>query len=104
MSETQIIFRESERNKAELKVRLKYDNLDQTKFLKACVRAYLDRDEAFIAWLNKMLEETGRVPKYQKKVKEKNDAETKKIEGQFGLDEGKVKDIFDVLERENPNI
>ena len=104
MSDTKVIFRVPERDKAELKVRLKYDNLDQTKFFKACIQAYLTRNETFCSWLNNMLEETGRVPKTQRKVKEKNDRETKKIDGQFGLDEERRKDIFDMLERENPKL
>lgn len=104
MSDTKVIFRVAERDKAELKLRLKYDNLDQTKFFKACIQAYLTRDELFINWLNEMLEKTGRVPKTQRKVKEKNDKQTKIVDGQFKLSEGKVKEIFDMLEKENPKL
>lgn len=103
--ETKVIFRLSERDKAELKICLKYDNLDQTKFFKACIHAYLTRNEEFRTWLNNMLEETGRVSKNQRKIKEKNDKEVKQIEEQFSLlDEEKRKNIFDILERENPKL
>jgi len=102
--ETKVIFRESEHNKAKLKIRLKYDNLNQTSFFKACIQAYLEDDEMFIGWLNNWLEKAGIVPKKYRKIKEKNQRKAKEQKSKFALDDKEVKDIFDVLERENPDL
>lgn len=102
--ETKIIFREAEDKKVRLKVRLKYDNLNQTTFFRACIQAYLEDDEMFINWLHNWLEKAGLVPKKHRKVKEKNRVKAQKQSDEFQLDEKEVGDIFDVLEKDNPEL
>lgn len=107
--ESKVIFRIPEKYKADFKIRLKYDNLDQTKFCMACINAYMEEDEAFISWINEMLIKTGRVTKDQSKTKERNLKEMKKNKRNFNIEEFEIDDdrrksIFDLLESENPNV
>ena len=105
MSETKrIIFLDTEKRHADLKIRLHYDGLTQTDFFKGIVTGYLEKDELLKPFMEKLVKEFSRHGK-------KRLADSKKLydrglenKGKFALSEEEVEDIFDILEEELADI
>ena len=92
-------------NKVDLKVRLHHDGLTQAKFLRGVVRAYLEEDEDFMHWFNiwKLRHSKIKSPKrHVKSARYKDKGE--QLSSQFGIKEGEIEDIFDILEKEHPEL
>lgn len=102
--ETKIIFREQEKNKVELKIRLKGDRLSQTDFFRSCVQAYLNRDPLFMDFFVSLIEKKGKLSKREKELLKKEDNAAKQMKASFNLDEGEVDGIFDIIGQNHPDL
>lgn len=99
-NEKQLVTIVDEMFHARFRIQLRYDDLPQAKFFRICMEAYEKRDPEFVAFLNKHIEKSNR-----RKVKIKKDfKEKKEIEENFALNEEEIKDIFDVIATENPDL
>jgi len=99
-----IIFTIPANDKAKFKVQLQYDSLTQAKFLRGMIEGYINRDEDFMNFVAKMKGDTKTQSKAQLKKVEKNLAEMKQTKGAFALEDDEVENIFDMLEREHPDL
>ncbi len=103
-NEKRISFMDTDKRAAELIVRLKHDGLTKTKFFRALLTGYLERDNDIISFLDNYKESSKSQSKNKtKKLKniEKVEQETK---NKFGLDDGDIQDIFDILEKQHPDL
>ena len=103
-NEKRISFMDTDKRAAELIIRLKHDGLTKTKFFRAILSGYLERNENIISFLDSYKENTGSQSKNKiKKIKniEKNEKHQK---NKFGLNDGDIQDIFDLLEKEHPDL
>lgn len=103
-NEKRISFMDTDKRAAELIVRLKHDGLTKTKFFRALLTGYLERDGDIISFLDNYKESSKSQSKNKtKKLKniEKVEQETK---NKFGLDDGDIQDIFDILEKQHPDL
>ena len=103
-NEKRISFMDTDKRAAELIVRLKHDGLTKTKFFRALLTGYLERDSDIISFLDNYKESSKSQSKNKtKKLKniEKVEQETK---NKFGLDDGDIQDIFDILEKQHPDL
>ena len=99
-----ISFMDTDKRAADLIIRLKHDGLTKTKFVRAILSGYLERNENIISFLDNYKENTGSQSKNKiKKIKniEKNEKHQK---NKFGLNDGDIQDIFDLLEKEHPDL
>tara|TARA_E500000305_G_C3942038_1_gene197947 strand:+ start:90 stop:413 length:324 start_codon:yes stop_codon:yes gene_type:complete len=100
-----ITFYENTKTKAELKIKLYSDGLTQSSFFRSVIEAYLSEEQTFALWLEGCKENTGTLK--SKSMKTKMAREKKKlnqIENKFALGEDEIENIFDILEREHPDL
>ena len=102
-----VVFYDTNHRHAELKIRLGLDGLAQSEFFRAVVTGYIKKDADVLAFVDKIKASK----KVGKHVKKKDINKSKKLikEGEetmskLGLAEGEIEDIFDILERANPDL
>ncbi len=92
------IFSVYEKTSADLKIRLRYDNLSQTRFFAGIVGLYLDNDPDMMAVMEKVKINKKSMGK-QKLKRTKKDLELgKQLLGQLGISDTEREDIFDMIE------
>tara|TARA_B100001094_G_C17777374_1_gene598000 strand:- start:282 stop:614 length:333 start_codon:yes stop_codon:yes gene_type:complete len=98
-----VIFYDSDKRYADLKIRLEHDGLSQPKFFRGLLTGYLSRDPDILNYIDK-LKSASRVSK--KRIKEDRELIKKGEEklDTFSLGSGEIESIFDILEKENPNL
>ena len=94
-----IVFNDTVRRHAELKIKLKYDNLSQQNFWDICVDAYLTDNPNMRSVIEE--KQKGKTIKEQREKEIKKSKETKM---KFGLDEMEQESIFDLIETFNPDL
>ncbi len=99
-----IIFYDSEKNQADLKIRLKYDGLKQSEFFRAIVSGYLQKEEGILNYIYKYKEEN-QIQGQRKRQKSRSlIAKGKEVERQFGLSNEDIENIFDIIEDDHPDL
>ena len=92
------VFSAYEKLSADLKIRLRYDNLSQTKFFAGIVKLYLENDEDMIRVIYKV-KQNAAVMGSKKLNKTKKEIEKgKEIMEQLGITESDKESIFDMIE------
>ena len=98
-----IIFYDSDKRYADLKIRLEHDGLSQAKFFRGILTGYLAKDPDVLNFIDKL--------KASANVKKKRIKEDRKLitNGEdkldkFSLGSGEIENIFDILEKENPDL
>ena len=98
-----IIFYDSDKRYADLKIRLEHDGLSQAKFFRGILTGYLAKDPDVLNFIDKL--------KASANVKKKRIKEDRKLitNGEDKLDKfllgsGEIENIFDILEKENPDL
>ena len=93
-----ITFAITDKQHADLRIRIHHDGLSQVKFFQAILRGYLNRDSLLIEYIEKYKEQNN-IHSKQKRKKALNLAkkgEEKLME--FNLSEKEKQDIFDIME------
>jgi transcription termination factor NusB len=98
--EKKVIFEDTDKRHADLKIRLYNDGLKQGEFFRAIVSGYLEKDEDLLKFLEKYKSQSKtRMEKVNKMLREGN--KTKKI---FSLDPEEIENIFDIIAEENKDL
>jgi len=95
-----IIFKDTERHHADFKIKLEYDKINQTKFFRACLLAYLNDNPG----IREIIENLQPKSKEVKKKIKKDIEEASNTKKQFALDEMEIENIFDIIEQEHPDL
>jgi hypothetical protein len=99
-----IVFYDSEKNHAELKIRLHYDGLTQSAFFREVVAGYVSQDENIVKFIQEVKERSDtQSKKKMKKISKMNKAKKQTVQ-KFALDENEIENIFDILEEECPEL
>ena len=93
-----IMFYDSDKRHADLKIRLQYDGLKQNEFFKAAITAYLEKDDDFMKFLNRYRENNGVMDKTKMKKQKKIEKQEKQLKTKFSLGDNEIESIFDMLE------
>tara|TARA_R100000152_G_C6701579_1_gene130993 strand:+ start:118 stop:441 length:324 start_codon:yes stop_codon:yes gene_type:complete len=107
MSETtkKIVFYDTDKRHADLKIRLHYDGLTQAGFFRSMVSGYLSKDPAIMDYIQRIKEtesiQSAKKRKDTNKLLEAGE-ETKNKFSLLGDDE--VESIFDIIEKEFPEL
>jgi hypothetical protein len=98
------MFSVSERTKADFKIRLQYDSLTQVKFFNSIMKGYLQKDEDLMKYMNKF-KKNNTIQNNEQRIKiEKNIQKAKETKIKFSLGDEEVENIFDILEKEHPEL
>ena len=98
-----IVFYDSEKRHADLKIRLKADGISQAQFFRSIVTGYLEQDENVLDFVDKIKTKN----KQSKKSVKASRRLIKKGKGtlsSLSLDDSEIQSIFDILEREHPEL
>lgn len=104
MNDKRVSFMDTDKRIADFLIRLKHDGLTKTKFFRALLTGYLDRDEDIVSFVERYKSSSKSQSSNKSAIVhhlEKGGQETK---SKFGLDDGEIQDIFDILEKEHPDL
>ncbi len=104
MSTKRIVFTDSDKRHADLKVRLDYDSLSQTEFFRSMVTGYIEKDPRIVEYLYEWREQNKKHSKKKRNKSERLLVKGEEIKSKFGLDESEIESIFDLLEEEHPDL
>jgi len=101
---TRIMFTVPERQKADFKIRLQYDSLTQVKFFQAIMEGYVNKDPDLMTYLNKFKKNNAIQNIEQRKKTMTNIKKADQTKTKFNLGDDEVESIFDILEKEHPDL
>ena len=101
-TDKKILFYDTDKRHAELKIKLQYDGLGQSEFFRALVTGYLEEDPSITDFVDSYKENDGRQSKRQQQVTKKETEQGREILKTFAADE--LETIFDIIEKENPEL
>jgi len=100
-----IAFYERDKRKADLKIKLHSDGLSQAAFFRGVIEAYVSDDEHFMQWLSRFRADNSKI---RSSIKHKK---TERLENsgqenlrKFGITTEEVDSIFDIIEKEYPEL
>ena len=92
-----ICFDSTDALHAELKIRLHYDEIKIKDFFNEVVKAYVGRNEHMLAMVNEIKANKNSA------IKRMREKEVETI-NKFGLNKKDIESIFDILEKEHPDL
>ena len=101
---TKVMFTVSERTKADFKLQLQYDSLTQVKFFRALMEGYINKDPELMVYINKFKKDNSIQNNPQRKKIVSNIKEASAVKSKFALGDEEVENIFDILEKEHPEL
>lgn len=99
-----IVVQQNTKRHANLKIKLKYENLSMKDFVRAIVDGLADGDRRILDYLEDWKVKNKKQGRSRTKKYRAELAHADNIEYEFGLDEDDIASIFDILERENGDI
>lgn len=94
-----VIFKTSTKEHVDLKVKLKYDKINQTQFFNLCMKMYLQDNPL----MREMINQTYKIATTLEVVKE-DQKELEDTKKKFGLEEDERQNIFDMMEKAHPEL
>jgi len=89
---------------AKFKIRMQLHSLTQSEFLRACVEAVVGKDPMMEMFIEHYKEATGKQSKAQCTKIKKDQDKSGELLKDFGLGDGEIDDIFDLIAKEHPEI
>ena len=99
-----IVFYDSDKRHAELKVRLKHDSLTQAEFFRTLITGYLDKDENVLSFLDKYILKNDKQSNSALNKNRKLIDDGREVERKFALSNDEIENIFDILAEEHPEL
>ena len=99
-----IMFYDTDGRHAELKIKLQYEGLTQTEFFRAMVTGFLEEDPSVVEYIEEYKNNKGIQSKHQRGVISKERQASEEIKKNFGLDKDEISDIFDIIQKEHPEL
>ena len=97
-----ILFYDTDKRHADLKIKLQYDGLGQSEFFRALVTGYLDEDPSIMEYVDSYKETSGKQSGRHQRVTKKERSIEREVTKTFASNE--IENIFDIIERENPEL
>ena len=102
--EKRVIIKIPGNNHAEFKIRLGYDNLTQTAFFRAMMEGYISQDSLIVEYIQNHKESSGKNSQHKRKRIRKDMDERAATNRSFALDDGELSDLYDLVEKEFPEL
>lgn len=95
-----VVFTENDHRHAQLTIRLKHDNLRQSDFFRSMITGYLNNDDRILSYIDDVKPQSKTRKQKSKKLIEKG----KENLQNFGLSEGEISNLFDIIEEGHPDL
>jgi hypothetical protein len=102
--EKRISFMDTDKRNADLIVRLKHDSLTKTKFFRAILTGYLENDPLIREFIEAIKEENAYQSRKKSKINKEMIDEGINNVRKIGLNDKEIENIFDMLEKEHPDL
>ena len=99
----QICFESTPKLHADLKIRLHHDEIKIKEFFNKIVAAYINKNKNIIAFIDEVKKTKGISQTRRNKIKKSEQKQENTIR-QFALDKTDIENIFDILEKEHPDL
>lgn len=99
-----ITYYEHPKVHADLKIRWQYDSLGQSEFFRVLCTAYLNKDQRILDILSEYKKENKIQNQTKRDKTQKLYEEGREVESKFSLKEDEIESIFDLLEKEHPDL
>ena len=98
--EKKILFTDTDKRHADLKLRLHYDGLTQADFFRSLITGYLEKDKNIMNFITGVQEDKNIHSKKKRAKSKKLEEEGENLMKKLGLGEEEIENIFDLLEGE----
>tara|TARA_R110000824_G_scaffold191891_4_gene373698 strand:- start:617 stop:946 length:330 start_codon:yes stop_codon:yes gene_type:complete len=102
--EKKISFIDKDKNHADLVIRLKHDGLTMSKFFRALIKGYIEQDYALVDFIERFKTSSGSQSQKQTKIIKDTYKKGETIKNKFALNPDEVENIFDILEKDHPDL
>jgi hypothetical protein len=100
-----IVFYDTDKRHADLKIRLHYDGLTQSSFFRSMITAYLDKDAAMMDYISRLKALNGIHSGKKRRDSESLLQEAENTKTKFSIfEDDEVENIFDLIEEEHPDL
>jgi len=99
-----IVFDDTDTRHAKLKIRLQHDNLSQAEFFRALITGYIHNDRLLLDFIKKYKQDNKKQSKKAIKMLDRDHQKAESLMQQFGIADGELEDIFDLIENTHPNL
>ena len=89
---------------AKFKIRMQHHSLTQSEFLRACVEAAVQKDPIMEMFIEDYKEKNNKQSKAQRAKIKKEQEKSEELLNDFGIGEGDIDNIFDIIAKEHPEI
>jgi hypothetical protein len=98
-----IVFYDSDKRYADLKIRLQHDKLSQARFFRGLMTGYLDKDPDVLNFVDKLKSSEPKTIQNKKRNKQIRELINRGIEkvDKVLLDPDEIENIFDILEKKD---
>ena len=102
----QILFLETEKRHADLKVKLKTYGITQSEFIRGCISGLINDDEQFLPYFFKLLEEKSYIKSSKNRNKniEMINKGLNTLKEDFTIADKEIENIFDIIEKDHPDL
>jgi len=98
------MFYDSERRQADLRIKLKNDNMNQSQFFRAMISGYLENDARVLEYLDSYKDKFSLQGKEHRDTNKRQIKQGEIVKKQFGLDDNDIENFFDIMEEEHPDL
>jgi hypothetical protein len=101
-----VVFYDSDKRFAELKIRLQHDGISQAQFFRGIVTGYLMQDGDVLSYVDKLKASKNIGNRTKKSIKEERELINtgKEQSNKLALGDEEIENIFDILEKQNPDL
>jgi|TARA_R110002074_G_scaffold341916_1_gene512454 hypothetical protein len=101
-----VVFYDSDKRFAELKIRLQHDGVSQAQFFRGIVTGYLMQDGDVLSYVDKLKASKNIGNRSKKSIKEERELINtgKEQSNKLALGDEEIENIFDILEKQNPDL
>jgi len=101
-----IVFYDSDTRHVQLKIRLKHDGLSQAQFFRDVVTGYINKEKNILNFIDKikLTKRNGSQDKSSVKESRKLIKDGNELMKGLSLDDSEIENIFDMIEKENPDL
>ena len=104
MNDKRVSFMDNDKRIADFLIRLKHDGLTKTKFFRAVLTGYLERDENIVSFVDRYKATSKSQSLNKSNIVRTLEKSGKESKSRLGLDDGEIQNIFDILEKEHPDL
>ena len=98
------MFYDSEKRQVDLRIRLKYDGLNQSHFFRAMISGYLENNSHITTFLDEYKEKNQLQGINKREASKRLIKQGEDVKVTFGLNEDDIKSVFDLIAEEHPDL